>query len=144
MRPTPGCFLFQHHHNVFSVGWSACARTFPLLCTRTSCVKTVNRPDSSPRTLPSPCPSLATGSPPATPPSQQPARQLRCTHEQELLSASQNDRVTLSHHRGCVNVWFGMRDRAVEDTGSGPDTVVLRKVVLRSKRAPHKPRQSSK
>ncbi|CAB1437514.1 unnamed protein product [Pleuronectes platessa] len=38
----------------------------------------------------------------------QPARQLRETCEQELLSASQNDRVTLSRHRGCVNVWLGM------------------------------------
>ena len=110
-----------------------------------SCVKNVNRPDSSP---PRPAVTLglapfsATGSPSAAPPTRQPVRQLRHTREQELLSALQNDRVMLSRHRGCVNVWFGMWDRAVEDTGSGPGAVMLRKVALRSERAPHKLRQN--
>lgn len=44
-----------------------------------------------------------------------------------LLSDSQDDRVTLSSHRGCVNVWFGMWDWAVDDTGCGPGAAAWRR-----------------
>lgn len=142
-------FLFWHHHAVFCICPSTRARTFPPMCTRKGCVNGMNKPDSPPalafpppRTRP---PFLATGSTISThqpSPAQRSARQLRRTREQELLSASQDDRVTLSRHRGCVNVWFGMWDGAVEDTGSGPGTAVLRKVTLRSERAQQKLRQN--
>lgn len=82
-----------------------------------------------------PCPLLAPGSPTPTPPPSavwQAARQLRDTCEQELLSALQDDRVTLDCHRGCVNVWFGMWDWGGEDTGREPGMAWLGKVALRS------------
>lgn len=127
------------------MAWSTRARTLPLTHTRKFCVKSMNRPDSSNPTLPSPwtLPTFVHGFPHRNPTSRQLARQLRHTCEQTLLSASQDDRVTPSRHRGCVNVWFGMWGRAVEDTGSGAGAVVSRKVALRSQRAPHKPRQKT-
>lgn len=140
-------FLCWHHLSVLCEGWSTRARSLPVMCSRKSCVKCMNKPDSP---LHPPCRHLGPG-PPLPPPlfffghgftHRSPRRQLRHTREQELLSASQDDRVTLRRHRGCANVWLGMRDGAVEDTGSGPGAVVLRKVALRSERAAHKLRQN--
>lgn len=53
-----------------------------------------------------PCPLCGHGFTHPNPTSHQLARQLWHTCEQKLLSASRDDRVTLSRHRGCVNVWF--------------------------------------
>lgn len=99
--------------------------------TRKLCVRAMKRPDISNPTLQSPS---VLPPPPPRPPLHPPlpqrpnsSRQLRHTCEQKLLSALQDDRVTLSRHRGCVNVWFGMWEPAMEDTGSGPGAAALRK-----------------
>lgn len=125
--------------NRFYGGWSTRART-SLTCASKFRVQSMNRPDVS-----NPTRSVtfylapffwATVSNP--PRNRRPftSMQLRHTCEQKLLSASQDDRVTPSRHRGCVNVWLGMWDPATEDTGSGPGAAVLRKVALGSRRAP--------
>lgn len=76
-------------------------------------------------------PTLLSPSWPRIPPHQPSACELSNACEQKLLSDPQDDRVTLSRHRGCVNVWFGMWDWAVEDTGCGPGAAAWRRAALK-------------
>lgn len=76
-------------------------------------------------------PTLLSPSWPRIPPHQPSGCELSDACEQKLLSDPQDDRVTLSRHRGCVNVWFGMWDWAVEDTGCGPGAAAWRRAALK-------------